>query len=212
MRRIVGRAVSSIRATAGNWDSSRPSEGAYAAFLNFDGGACATLTYSGYAHYDSDELVDWVSELGYVKDPSIYGDARRKLANLSAEDEIQAKLSRAYSARGSLESSALPPYHEHFGFILVNCERADFKLSPKRVVVYGDSERRVLDLDPPKHPRYEVLAEFVGAVMGERKPIHDGRWGLETMACCEALLESSRSRREIEPASIIRQLGEPSDP
>ena len=212
VRRIVGRAVSSIRATAGNWDSSRPSEGAYAALLNFDGGACATLTYSGYAHYDSDELVDWVSELGYVKDPSIYGDARRKLANLSAEDEVQAKLSRAYGARGSLESSALPPCHEHFGFILVNCERADFKLSPKRVVIYGDSERRVLDIDPPKHPRYEVLAEFVGAVMGERKPIHDGWWGLETMACCEALLESSRSRREIEPASIIRQLGEPNGP
>lgn len=59
VRRIVGQPVASVRAVAGNWDTSRPSEGAYTALMTFAGGAAATLTYGGYAHYDSDELVGW---------------------------------------------------------------------------------------------------------------------------------------------------------
>lgn len=212
VRRIVGRPVSSIRATAGNWDETRPSEGAYAAFMTFDDGACATLTYSGYAHYDSDELVGWISELGQVKDPNAYGDARRKLATLSPQDEIAAKISRAY---GTQAGSALPPpapHHEHFGFVLVSCGRADLKLSPKGVAIYGDTERRFLDIAPPTLPRSEVLAEFIGAMHGEREAIHDGRWGVETMACCTALLESSATRSEIAPASIINRIEETNRP
>ncbi|GFM31268.1 Gfo/Idh/MocA family protein [Novosphingobium sp. PY1] len=212
VRRIVGRPVTSIRATAGNWDDSRPSEGAYSAFISFADGACATLTYSGYAHYDSDELVGWISELGHEKDPAAYGDARRKLAALSREDEEAAKLSRAYGAQAAQEASPPAPHHEHFGFVLASCERADLKITPKGIAIYGDTQRRFIDIPPPALPRAEVLAEFIGAITGEREPIHDGRWGLETMACCEALLESSRHRREIAPASIINQTKEKNRP
>lgn len=205
VRRIVGRPVSSIRATAGNWDSRRPSEGAYSALLDFEGGACATLTYSGYAHYDSDELVDWISELGFDKNPADYGEARRKLAALSPEDEMAAKRSRTYGSQAGSVSPPLASHHEHFGFVIVSCERADLKLSPKGITLYGDTERRFLAIAPPTLPRSEVLAEFIDAVKGKRKPIHNGKWGVETMACCAALLESSRSRHDVSPASFLDQ-------
>ncbi|MDE2561085.1 MAG: Gfo/Idh/MocA family oxidoreductase [Sphingomonadales bacterium] len=206
VRRIVGRPVSSLRATAGNWDSSRPSEGAYAAFMDFEGGACATLTYSGYAHFDSDELLGWISETGFPRDPETYGEARRKLAALSPEGEVKAKLGRTYGAAGGLSLPPPAPHHEHFGFVLVSCERADLKLAPDAITAYGDSERHVVAIAPPGHPRAGVLAEFAGAIRDERRPVHDGRWGVETMACCAALLESSRTRREIAPAAIIGQV------
>ncbi|MDX3908176.1 MAG: Gfo/Idh/MocA family oxidoreductase, partial [Pigmentiphaga sp.] len=96
VRRIIGRPVASIRAVTGNWDADRPTEGAYAAFMTFQGGAAATLTYSGYGHYDSDALLGWVSELGQVKDPARYGDARRALAALTVADETDAKLARTH--------------------------------------------------------------------------------------------------------------------
>lgn len=203
VRRIAGSPVASVRAMTGNWDDNRPSEGAYAAFMTFKNNACATLTYSGYAHYDSDELVGWISELGYPKDPARYGEARKKLAAAAPDDESAAKLSRTYGAQANAERPSPAPHHEHFGFVLVSCEKADLKLSPKGITIYADAERRFEETAPPKLPRSEVIVEFVNAASGAKRPIHDGRWGLETMACCEALLESDRRRREIDPMALI---------
>jgi len=208
VRQIVGRPVSTIRAITGNWYVDRPSEGAYAALMNFEGGVSASLTYSGYAHYDSDELVDWISELGHPKNPEAYGDARRKLAGLSPADEMAAKLSRAYGAGTNQDDPKPAPYHEHFGFILVSCERADLKLSPKGIAVYGDVERRFLDIAPLQHPRAEVLTEFVDAIAQKCPSTFNARWGVETMACCAALLESSRTGRDVAPSSIIDRIEE----
>lgn len=200
VRRIVGQPVSAIRAVTGNWDPRRPGDGAYTALLNFAGGAAASLTYSGYAHYDSDELAGWISELGYVKDPDRYGEARRVLAGLSRTDEQQAKLSRTYGAASG--ASAKAPHHEHFGFVLVSCERADLKLLPTGIGIYGDETRKFLDIAPPPIARAGVIDEFAAAILDRAKPVHDARWGLETMACCIALIESSRRAVEIDPRSI----------
>ena len=59
VRLLAGGKVSSVRAFTGNWDRARPTEGAYSCLLGFDHGVFATLTYSGYAHFDSDELMGW---------------------------------------------------------------------------------------------------------------------------------------------------------
>lgn len=203
VRRIAGLPVASVRATAGNWDERRPSEGAYSALMTFEGGAWATLSYSGYAHYDVDELVGWISELGFEKDPEAYGAARRTLADMTPEDEIAAKTGRTYGPGSETDSPLCAPHHEHFGFLLVSCEKVDLKVSPMQITVYGDSERRTVAIAPPRLPRVEVIDEFVGAIAGDRPPVHDGRWGVDTMACCEALLQSSRTQHDVAPASLI---------
>ena len=64
-RLIAGGQVTSVRAVTGAWDSSRPTEGAYAALLTFANGAFASLTYSGYGHFDSDEFEGWIGEMGH---------------------------------------------------------------------------------------------------------------------------------------------------
>jgi phthalate 4,5-cis-dihydrodiol dehydrogenase len=46
------------------WDPARPTEGAYSAFMTFEDGAFASLVYSGYAHFDSDEFCNWTAEMG----------------------------------------------------------------------------------------------------------------------------------------------------
>ena len=87
VRRLAGAPIDTVRAVTGNWDAARPSDGAYTALLTFAGGAAASLTYSGYAHYDSDELTSWIGELGRAKDPLAHSEARRALAR----DEAAAK-------------------------------------------------------------------------------------------------------------------------
>src|SRR5438094_342005 len=56
VRLLAGGRVSLVRALTGSWDSRRPTEGAYAALLAFEDGACASLAYSGYGHFDTDEF------------------------------------------------------------------------------------------------------------------------------------------------------------
>ena len=68
VRLLGGGRVTSVRAATGAWDATRPTEGAYSALLTFEDGAFASLTYSGYGHFDSDEFQGWVGEMGQAKD------------------------------------------------------------------------------------------------------------------------------------------------
>src|SRR5438270_130022 len=52
VRLLGGGEAQSVRAATGAWDRSRPTEGAYGAFLTFKDGAFASMVYRGYAHFD----------------------------------------------------------------------------------------------------------------------------------------------------------------
>src|SRR4051812_26828351 len=52
-RLLAGGMVKSVRAQTGVLDPARPTEGQCTALLQFEGGAAATLVYSGYDHFDS---------------------------------------------------------------------------------------------------------------------------------------------------------------
>jgi phthalate 4,5-cis-dihydrodiol dehydrogenase len=193
VRRIAGPAVTHVTAVASNWDRSRGGDGAYAALVRFASGAAATLTYSGYAHYDSDELLGWISELGRDKDPSNYGDARRRLANLTAGAELEAKVSRTLGGSEAAKAEKTPTHNEHFGFLLVSCERADLKVMPNGVWVFADHTKEFIAVPPPAVPRAAAIAEFIDAIGGKGPKKQDGEWGLETVRCCVALIRSSAS-------------------
>ena len=47
VRLLGGGLVRSVMAHTGNWDAERPTEGAYSALLAFEGGAFASMSYSG---------------------------------------------------------------------------------------------------------------------------------------------------------------------
>lgn len=190
-RLLGGGRVSSVRAMTGDWDASRPTEGAYAALLAFENGAFATLTYSGYAHFDSDELMDWVGELGQKKSPEAYGATRRALQG----NEMDLKNARNYG--GGAYTRSVANAHNHFGPLVVSCEKADLRPLPHGVMVYADSEKHLVPLPAPQVPRAEVIDELYGAVVSGQPPLHGGAWAAATLEVCLAILESARARREV---------------
>jgi phthalate 4,5-cis-dihydrodiol dehydrogenase len=201
VRRLGGGRVSRVRALTGRWDEARPTEGAYAALLTFHDGAFASLAYSGYGHFDSDEFVGWVGEIGQTKDPARYGEARNLLA--ASNDEALLKESRNYGSR-----DYVPPaggrLHEHFGVVIVSCERADLRPLPHGVMIHGDAEQRLDPLPAPAVPRSGVIDELYDAVVNGVPPAHSGEWAMATVEVCLAILRSAREQREI---SLDNQTG-----
>jgi len=192
VRLLAGGRATSVRAHTGNWDRARPTEGAYSALIAFDDGAFASLTYSGYAHFDSDEFCGWIGEGGQKKDPANYGAARRALTG----DEVQIKDARNYGGA----QQAKPPrglLHQHFGVLIASCERADLRPLSEGVWIYADTERRLDPLAAPKVQRAEVIDELYAAVVDGRPPLHNGEWALATTEICLAILQSAKEQREI---------------
>ena len=191
VRLLAGAEVRSVRAFTGNWDAARPTDGAYSCQLGFAGGAFATLAYSGYAHFDSDELMGWIGEMGQKKDPAAYGAARRALTG----DEVALKNARNYG--GPEFRPPQPAAHQHFGPIVVSCEKADLRPLPSGVMIYAHSEQRLEPLPPPRIPRSEVIDELHAAVVEGKAPLHDGEWAMATLKVCLAMLDSARQGKEI---------------
>lgn len=195
VRRLVGRPIERVRAQAGRWDAARPTEGAYAAWLGFEGGAAANLTYSGYGRFDTDELQGWVGELGAARNPAEYGRARRGLAR-SPQTEAAQKDARGYGPVG-VGGGRAGWLHEHFGFVLVSCDRADLRPTPRGVLVYGDDEVSERLAPPATVPRQGVIDELYAAIVDGAAPLHSAEWGAANLAACLALLDSSAQGREI---------------
>jgi phthalate 4,5-cis-dihydrodiol dehydrogenase len=196
VRLLGGGHVHSIRAHTGAWDGSRPTEGAFSALLTFDDGAFASLTYSGYAHFDSDELVGWIGEMGIRKDAATYGATRAALRGAHTPvEEAELKRRRAYGAAPA--SSTPPSGHNHFGVVIASCERADLRPLPTGVMIYGDERAWMEELAPPGIPRIEVIDELYDAVVAGRAPMHGGEWAMATLEACLAILESARLGKEL---------------
>jgi phthalate 4,5-cis-dihydrodiol dehydrogenase len=208
VRLLGGGRVRSVRALTGAWDQDRPTEGAFAALLTFEDGAFASLLYSGYAHFDSDELFGGIGELGALKNASQYGSARRNLKRAAnADQEAVLKHARNYGGPDYPKQTAAPTpagggtndthWHQHFGWVLVSCERADLRPLPTGVMVYGDGEARLDPLPRPQIPRAEVIDELYDAIVHGRAALHDGKWAMATLEVCLAILQSAREQREI---------------
>ncbi|SLN09695.1 Putative 4,5-dihydroxyphthalate dehydrogenase [Roseivivax jejudonensis] len=201
VRLLCGGMANRITAMTGAWDPARPTEGAYAALMSFEGGAFATLTYSGYAHFDSDIWMDDVAELGGEKSPSSYGKARRALEGLDAEAEARLKTTRTYGA-GSEPAKA--DHHEHFGPIIVSCDRADLRLTPDGVEVFGDFDRRFVEAPLGPVPRKTVIDALLAAVREDVAPAQTGRWGRASLEVCHAILRSAETGAAVD---LTRQCG-----
>jgi phthalate 4,5-cis-dihydrodiol dehydrogenase len=200
VRLLGGGLVRSVRAATGSWDSARPTEGAYSGLLTFNDGAFASVVYSGYGHFDSDEFAGWVSELGQTRDRSRYGVARKALQGVtSPEGEAALKSARNYGGANVIASGARPQalLHQHFGLLVLSCEKADLRPLPTGVMIYADFEQRLDRLPLPQVSRSEVIDELYDALVHNRPPIHSGEWALATVEVCLAMLQSARENREI---------------
>jgi phthalate 4,5-cis-dihydrodiol dehydrogenase len=192
-RLLAGGSVRSVRAHTTALDPGRPTEASCAALLQFDNGAAASLVYSGYDHFDSDELHFGISERGALKkiEP---GAARRALA--AASDEARTRTETFSYGRTSAD---LPPHQPHFGVTIVTCADGDMRATADGVKIYDREGAREVALPRGESMpgRSEVLDDMRLAIRSGDTPVHDGRWGRATVEVALAILQSSRESREV---------------
>ena len=195
VRLIGGGMVRSLRANAGMLEPSRPTEGHCSALLQFEGGAAASVLYSGYDFFDSDEFHYWIAEGGSDKPRGGYGRSRAALAS-AGFDEAAAQRDLAYGGRDlPLEQPHLP----HFGVLLVTCAQGDVRLSPHGLTVYGrDGVREIPVERGVGRPGQGDALDALWRALREGQPdTHDARWGKATLEVALAILDSARQDREI---------------
>jgi phthalate 4,5-cis-dihydrodiol dehydrogenase len=202
-RLVGGGKVRSVRANAAILDPTRPSEGNCNAFLEFENGASASLIYSSYDFFDSDEFHGWVAEGGNPKAPgSTHGTMRKRLqSGAVAEADLQKDL--GYGGRNlPTEQPDLP----HFGTVIATCEKGDVRLVGNNLLVYGvDGLREVpVERGPGRPGHGDALDALWAAVRDGRRSPHTARWGKATLEVALAVLQSSRERREV---TLAHQVG-----
>jgi phthalate 4,5-cis-dihydrodiol dehydrogenase len=194
MVRLLGGPVRSVRASVGALDGNRAAAGHCAAFLDFENDAAASIVFSAYDFFDSDELHHWIAEGGAKKEPDRHGKTRE--AFLARAGDVEAHQALGFGAR------VLPteqPYLPHFGLIVATCERGDLRLSPSGVLVHGIHETREVAVSrgPGRPGQGDALDALWGAVREGRRCVHDARWGRTTVEIILAILRSSKSHREV---------------
>lgn len=202
IKAITGKKVVAVTAMADRLDPQRPTEGNCAALLMLEGGVAATLVYSGYDHCDSDEMHFWVTEGGRDKKPG-HGNSRRILRQL--EGKTEAELRRERYGFGGPVSKAMSQGDEgrkqpHFGVMLVTCERADLRASPTGVLVYGDEGIREVPaiVGTGSFGQGDTIDELHDAINGNGATLRNAVWGKDTVQVCVAILESSRSGKQVQ--------------
>ena len=211
VRTLHGGPLRSVKAIAGAWDPARRTEGALAALLEFEDGAAASIVYSGYDRFDSDELTFWIAASGARKTPA-HGSARRALsAARTAEAEARLKTQTGYGAAG-VRAAAGPAHQPHFGLLIASCERGDMRIGPDALLVYGDDGLREIPLDPGRaFPNKDNVVDELVAALAGTPPLHDGAWGRATLEATLAILRSARERREV-PARFGMDVVRSDDP
>jgi phthalate 4,5-cis-dihydrodiol dehydrogenase len=204
VRLLGGGKVRSVRSMAWVLDPERPTEGSHMTFLQFEDGAAASMIFSGYDFFDSDEFHFWVGESGEDKPAGRHGGARAALRKFdSSRAEGDFKSASAYgSAAGAKAAAAAPPaqwHHPHCGVTIVTCAYGDMRPSADGLLVYGRDGCREIPIPRGRAfpDKCAVIDEFYDAIVNDRAPLHSGEWGKATMEVSQAVLTSARERREI---------------
>lgn len=202
IRTIGGGMVRSVRGTASAWDPARRVPGAHAAYLEFDDGAFATAVYSGYDHWDSQELVHGVGHDGIYPNPDKHASARRELSEATDPDwEENAARAERYGL-GRSGRMLEPPGPSRAGWLLggpfvASFDAGDVRLTPEGLVVYGDDARTEIPLVTYEDGRDGRLNTYYEAITADRPLPADGSWGNATLELLLAIETSGRERREV---------------
>lgn len=195
VRMIGGGMVRSVRASVGALEPLRPTEGHCNVFLEFENGASASILYSGYDFFDSDEFHHWIAEGGQDKPSNRHGSSRAALTSPDF-DEPAAQRHLAYGGRPMPEEQ---PHLPHFGVLIATCAGGDVRLSPSGLTVYGAAGPTELPVPrgEGRPGQGDTLDALWSAVREGRPDMHDPRWGKATLEVILAILRSARERREI---------------
>lgn len=210
VRLVGGGMVRSVRAATWIWDERRPTEGLYAAFLDFEdpstgsgrAGPVAVLTYNGYDHFDSTDYRTWIDQGQARPAPQVHGQARQMIRELGGPEGELARLAEwgyGGAGRGGLREGGPSTWQGELGNMIVSCEHGDIRLAADGLVLFTDEGKREMPVTRPGGipGRADVIDELYGAVFDGRPLVHHGPWAKATLAVCLAVLESAKLRREV---------------
>jgi phthalate 4,5-cis-dihydrodiol dehydrogenase len=202
VRLLGGGKVRSVQACTGQWDATRPTEGAYSALLQFENMAFATVTYNGYGHFDSDVWMDHVGEIGQPKPANEsaqrYGQARRRLETTHHTDEESSlKAARNYGGPLYVPAAITSNAYQHFGPVVVSCDKGDIRLTPLGMWVYGPDKEYFEALPEPAYPRKEVIDELFQNLRGSGALTHSGAWSRASTEVCLGILEAATHQHAV---------------
>lgn len=200
VRYLGGGAVRSVRASAGRWEPNFPDcEGNYTAFLDFESGVAATMVFDGYGYFDVAELTWGIGEGGrkHLNSESLIPRPRPEGPVTADEKYALVRAGNPYGlGAGSGPDPNAPRRMPFFGLTVVSCECGVIRQSPDGLYIYGKDGRREILIEE-QMGRSAELQEMCDAVAEDRPTFLDARWGMATAEICMAILESSRTRREI---------------
>lgn len=196
IRAIGGGMVRSVRANWGAWMPERPAPGNYSAFLEFEDGTPATISYGGYGYFNTQELAWGIGDRMYSAEDAlrIRQGLRRGEIDVAAAKEQQREATRSEPV--GMSPVTRRPTGLSFGIHIVSCERGTLRHSAHGLMVYDDDGQRELEVGAAESGLPEVR-ELYDAITKGTKPKNDGRWGLATLEVLVAIMQSGRERREI---------------
>lgn len=199
IRMLGGGLLRSLRGATFVADPQRPIDGAYTAFLQFENGAAATALFDAYGHFDVAELTFGVGFYGRDREKNTNLDAHRLVASFASREEEYAYKNEGRVGGSRARTTVQDPTtrHQFFGLTIVSCERGAVRQTPTGVTIYGADAWREVAF--PARFYTEIELDLMYAAWSNDWPLqtHDGGWGKATTEACLALLESSRTRREI---------------
>lgn len=190
VRYLGGGMVKSVRAVAGRADPHFNTEGDYTAFLEFDDGTPATAAFNGYGYFDIAELTWGIGE-GGKRLPEEMLEPKPRLKG-PVDQDYKYSNPRTSEERAVRERST----QSFFGLTIVGCERGIIRQSPQGIFIYSEEGREEVPCAMDEG-RAAELKELQAAIVENRAPFPDGRWGKATLEVCLAVLKSSKERREI---------------
>jgi phthalate 4,5-cis-dihydrodiol dehydrogenase len=206
LRMMGGGRVRGVRAMTSVADPERPIDGSYTAFLDFEEGHAATMTYDGYGHFNSAELTFGYTLQGMSYDPGLHVKTRQRMKGFGDPDTEEAfKESTRYggSANRSIEQRVSEERRQaFFGLTIVSCEHGDIRQTPTGLVVHGDDGEEQIDVFSGEgfNRRYgAVEVDEMHTAMAEDRGvrIHDARWGKATQEVVLGIIQSAQERREV---------------
>lgn len=201
VRYIGGGKVRSVRAIAGRFEPHFPNcESTYTAMLEFENETAATMVFDGNGYWDICELTWDIGEAGFpAKNTGSIEPRYRPSGPVSADEKFaQVRNGNPYGyGPGGGWRTDQPKKNPFFGLTIVSCEHGVIRQSLDGVYVYDKNGRHEIAVTPNRG-RTAELNDLWEAVVNDRPPLLDVRWGMATSEVCMAILQSSREHRELQ--------------
>src|SRR5262245_41036095 len=199
IRTIAGGMVRSLRGSADIWEPNRRVPGCYSAYLDFEDGTVATVVNSGYDHFNSMEFM----QPGFSVDPANHAKARHEL-RAAPDRDWEARAAREERYGGARTTQKEPePSQPPLGWIMggpliASFDKADVRMTPGGLTVYGDEELHEIKLGVTgQDGRDGRINTFYDAIVSDRPLLADGAWGLATLEVLLAIEESGRTHKQV---------------